>query len=82
VSDPDFPWGDPNPPGGYREDDFVGIVFSDHEHYIFDNPTGVVETVFRDGSVLVRVMAHVHPDKLFLIGRKDKDGVVRKPKYT
>jgi hypothetical protein len=41
----DFPWGDRDPEGGYRIGDTVGLIYSDHEDYVFDNPTGVVVDV-------------------------------------
>ena len=70
----DFPFGDCDPPGGYREDDYVGLIYSDHEHYVFDNPCGFVREVSTDeyGSVRVTVAvdATVGIDRLFLIARR------------
>jgi hypothetical protein len=41
----DFPWGEISPEGGYQVGDRVGLFYSDHERYIFDNPVGVVTRV-------------------------------------
>lgn len=45
VQPSEFPWGELHPQGGYRVGDYVGLIYSDHERYIFDNPTGVVVAV-------------------------------------
>ena len=78
----EFPWGDPDP-GKYKLGDYVGLFYSDHERYIFDNPVGVVTEIeedrFGDGGldeddvpeqyVTVEVLATVGASKLFLIER-------------
>jgi hypothetical protein len=70
----DFPWGEVNPEGGYRVGDAVGLFYSDHERYIFDNPTGVVTSVECDEDddlqlITVQVEALVTAGDLYLIKR-------------
>jgi hypothetical protein len=69
---PTFPWGERDPEGGYRVGDRVGVIHSDHEEYIFDNPTGVITAIEQDGDgpvLTVSVNAEVTPDQLYLIER-------------
>jgi hypothetical protein len=46
----DFPWGDPDPPDGYKVGDTVGIIHSDHETYMFDNPVGTIVAIENDSD--------------------------------
>lgn len=69
-----FPWGDLDPIDGYKVGDAVGIIYSDHEHYIFDNPTGEVVAVeqksdeeFAEVFVTVQVKVSVPSSKLYKI---------------
>lgn len=72
------PWGERNPQGGYRVGDEVGVIFSDHEHYIFDNPTGVVTAVDdQTATISVMVGAMVNQDRLYLIERPEKKSKFR-----
>jgi hypothetical protein len=65
---PDFPWGDRYPEGGYRIGDRVGLIYSDHTDYIFDNPTGIVTEVEED-SVTVQIEVSVDNERVYLIER-------------
>jgi hypothetical protein len=82
----DFPWGDRLPLGGYQIGDYVGLIYSDHEEYIFDNPTGTVTQIEGDcvdadhsdpctecQRVTVQVEAVIGAERLYLIER----GLVR-----
>jgi len=75
---PDFPWGMQNPPGGFQVGDYVGLIYSDHEEYVFDEPKGVVtkvEPMDWDESVsliTVEVEAAILSDRVYLIKRKDQ----------
>jgi len=73
---PEFPWGDRNPEGGYKVGDEVGIIHSDHETYMFDNPTGKIVRLQDDGddtpTVVVLVEAYCHAGDLYLINREEK----------
>lgn len=61
-----FIWGDKDPTGGFKTGDLVGIIYSDHEEYIFDNPEGVL--VNPNGRVLL--FAEIHDaDRLYLQAR-------------
>jgi hypothetical protein len=66
-----FPWGDRDPVGGYKVGDRVGIIYSDHDNYIFDNPDGEVVAVDHDGDrvgVTISVQVTVwDPEKLYLV---------------
>lgn len=72
----DFPWGDRNPPGGYEVGDRVGILFSDHDRYLFDNPVGKVVAVDFDDEdralITVQVQADCAPEDLYLIARGEE----------
>jgi hypothetical protein len=90
VTTDNFPWGDRHPEGGYKIGDVVGLIYSDHENYIFDNPTGIVVAVDDDcekhgfeheddgacASVTVQVEATVNAGHhLYLIERAtEKEG--------
>lgn len=78
-----FPWGDRNPEGGFQVGDYVGLIHSDHDDYIFDNPSGVVTHVEKAENeddldrITVQVDATVSADLVFLIDRHvESDGVV------
>lgn len=69
----DFPWGDQNPPGGFQVGDYVGLVYSDHDEYIFDNPVGFVTALNEEDGytrVTVEVEASIGSDRVFLMARK------------
>jgi hypothetical protein len=66
-----FPWGDRNPKDGYKVEDCVGIIHSDHENYLFDNPTGKVIKTAKD-MVIVQIEVEVPKDKMYLIERNGK----------
>lgn len=69
-----FPWGDLDPEGGFQVGDRVGLIYSDHEEYVFDNPTGVV-TAVEEGEpdlparITVQVEATISADRVYLIQR-------------
>ena len=73
-ADDTFPWGDPDPEGGFQVGDRVGLAYSDHEEYVFDNPTGVV-TAIEEGEpdiparITVQVEATISADRVYLIQR-------------
>jgi len=71
-----FPWGDRNPEGGFQVGDHVGLIYSDHEEYIFDNPTGTVTAVDEDEDlgqqVTVEVEATFNADRVYLIARPER----------
>jgi hypothetical protein len=71
-----FPWGDRDPVGGYKVGDVVGIIHSDHEDYLFDNPNGVVTAIAVDDEgmqqLTVTVETDVAADRCFLIGRPEE----------
>jgi hypothetical protein len=66
-----FPWGDRDPVGGFKVGDHVGLIYSDHEEYIFDNPTGVITSIGDDGTVTVKVEATIDSDRVYLIERRE-----------
>jgi hypothetical protein len=73
--DRNFPWGEPNPVGGFKVGDYVGLIYSDHEEYIFDNPEGVVTAVEQDDDeqtiITVAVSAQITADRVYLIARPE-----------
>ena len=75
ITTESFPWGDHNPEGGFKVGDIVGLSYSDHDEYIFDNPTGVVvaiESAEEDGwpdQITVEVQATISADRVYLIKR-------------
>ena len=68
--------GDADPEGGYQVGDEVGLFYSDHDTYIFDNPTGVVVAIAEgeDGfeqRCAVEIGVEVGSSHLYLIHRKE-----------
>ena len=81
-----YHWGDPTPSGGFQVGDVVGLVYSDHEEYVFDNPVGVVTYIKPDPDedggddmITVAVEATIGAHRVFLMGRGDSDaeGIAR-----
>lgn len=70
-----FPFGELDPDGGFKVGDWVGLIYSDHEDYIFDNPQGIVTNVEDTGDgtgdaiVTVNVSASIGDHRVYLIAR-------------
>ncbi len=75
--DKEFPWGDRNPPEGFKVGDYVGIIHSD-ENPSFDNPEGQIVTIdegeFEDDGLMigVQVVTTIMENDLYLIKRKEQ----------
>lgn len=75
----DFPWGEQNPQDGFKIGDRVGLIYSDHEEYIFDNPVGIVTAVGdsagdqSDVTLSVVVDASIDASRVYLISRYNGD---------
>jgi Ser-tRNA(Ala) deacylase AlaX len=58
----------------FKVGDTVGLIYSDHEEYVFDNPTGVVTHVEHEDDmpdqVTVEVKATIGADRVYLIERQ------------
>ena len=75
-----FPWGDRDPESGYKVGDYVGIIYSDHDTYIFDNPKGIVVAVedrvdegLGSQRLTVQVEVEVSSNRTFRIERLARD---------
>jgi hypothetical protein len=77
--DSQFPWGEREPEGGFKVGDYVGLIYSDHDNYVFDNPEGVIVDIEGeepdevDGEpgqrVTVEVRGSISADRVYLMFR-------------